>query len=374
MTRRGVRLRWLTATLLASFVLTLLAGCAGGRGGTGGAQSGGGRYAMDQDAYPDTPEDVANVPDAVPKVEPRSRSGNRSTYTVWGNTYHVLDDPTGYAAEGLASWYGVKFQGYDTANGETYDMYKMSAAHRSLPLPTYARVTNLDNGRKVIVRVNDRGPFHSDRLIDLSYAAAARLGILKGGTGRVKVEAIDPVVWARTHGRSSDERPSLGQNEVASRSVSRQSSGPASVSAQPTSGQSVASPARMGGNKPAVGYEASIDPLLAAANADEPVSSLSVSSTKVTSSAKATSSVAPVVASSAGQRYVQVAALGSQSGAHALKSRLQDLLSQPVRIDNASPLYRVQVGPISDLTSLESIRATLRDAGYGQTFLVAPTQ
>ena len=160
MIRCAVRWRFSLTLLL----LALLAGCAGG----GGSQGGGGRYAMDQDAYPDTPKDVANVPDAVPRVEPRSRSGNRSTYTVWGKTYHVLDDPAGYEAEGLASWYGVKFQGYDTANGETYDMYQMSAAHRSLPLPTYARVTNLDNGRKVIVRVNDRGPFHSDRLIDLS--------------------------------------------------------------------------------------------------------------------------------------------------------------------------------------------------------------
>ncbi|KAA0019359.1 septal ring lytic transglycosylase RlpA family protein [Salinicola corii] len=335
-------------------LVSILAGCAGG----GGSQQGGGRYAMDQDAYPDSPEDVANVPDAVPRVEPRSRSGNRSTYSVWGKTYHVLDDPTGYSAEGRASWYGVKFQGYDTANGETYDMYKMSAAHRSLPLPTYARVTNLDNGRKVIVRVNDRGPFHSDRLIDLSYAAAARLGILKGGTGRVKVEAIDPVAWARTHGRSNSTDSSSGQTDIASRSASPAVSKRAAPSrpADPKSGVGSA-----------VNYEARIDPILSAANDGDPAA--------VASAPPGNAAAAPGASrSSAGQRYVQVAALGSQAKAEALKSRLQGLLSRPVRIDNATPLYRVQVGPLDDLASLESIRATLRDAGYSQVLLVAPTQ
>ncbi|WP_110710331.1 septal ring lytic transglycosylase RlpA family protein [Salinicola sp. CR57] len=354
---RGLARRGLPAILLVS----ILAGCAGG----GGSQQGGGRYAMDQDAYPDSPEDVANVPDAVPRVEPRSRSGNRSTYSVWGKTYHVLDDPTGYSAEGRASWYGVKFQGYDTANGETYDMYKMSAAHRSLPLPTYARVTNLDNGRKVIVRVNDRGPFHSDRLIDLSYAAAARLGILKGGTGRVKVEAIDPVAWARTHGRSSPAGGRAEQAELASRSGS-----PRPVSGAPVSKPTA--PNRSADSKSGVGtatdYEAAIDPLLAAAGDGGTASAVSARP------GRATSSSGGAASSSAGQRYVQVAALGSLAGAEALKSRLQGLLSRPVRIDNASPLYRVQVGPIEDLASLDSIRATLRDAGYGQVLLVAPTQ
>ncbi|MDH4572986.1 septal ring lytic transglycosylase RlpA family protein [Salinicola acroporae] len=369
---RSLARRGLPAILLVS----ILAGCAGG----GGSQQGGGRYAMDQDAYPDSPEDVANVPDAVPKVEPRSRSGNRSTYSVWGKTYHVLDDPTGYSAEGRASWYGVKFQGYDTANGETYDMYKMSAAHRSLPLPTYARVTNLDNGRKVIVRVNDRGPFHSDRLIDLSYAAAARLGILKGGTGRVKVEAIDPVAWARTHGRSSSTGDGTEQTELASRPAS---AAPAPVSTRAAPNRS-ADPRSYAGKT--TDYEATIDPLLAAANDGAPAGGASARPARATSSsggasgalsARSGSAASPSAGASslsAGQRYVQVAALGSLAGAEALKSRLQGLLSRPVRIDNASPLYRVQVGPIEDLASLDSIRATLRDAGYGQVFLVAPTQ
>lgn len=188
-------MRWRWLLLLGSCMV--LAGCAGGGGSRPDANSG--RYALQHDAYPDEPADVSRVPDAIPRVEPRAASGNRSTYQVWGTTYHVMDDSRGYQAQGKASWYGKKFQGYDTASGESYDMYKMSAAHRSLPLPTYARVTNLDNGRTVIVKVNDRGPFHGDRLIDLSYAAAARLDILRNGTGHVRVEAIDPVAWQAEH-------------------------------------------------------------------------------------------------------------------------------------------------------------------------------
>lgn len=199
----------------------LLAGCAGGGGGvatTPGAVEGDesteratGRYARVSDAYPEEPPDVSRVPDAVPRIEPRSRGGNRSPYQVWGQSYRVLDDARGYRGAGIASWYGEKFHGYATANGEIYDMYKMSAAHRSLPLPTYARVTNQANGRSVIVRVNDRGPFHEDREIDLSYAAAARLGILDAGTGRVVVEAIDPEAWLAENGRPAAPRPASTQ-------------------------------------------------------------------------------------------------------------------------------------------------------------------
>ncbi|GKW49268.1 septal ring lytic transglycosylase RlpA family protein [Halomonas sp. NCCP-2165] len=202
-------------------LVLLLAGCAGGGGGIAtppGAVEGDesteratGRYARVSDAYPEEPPDVSRVPDAVPRIEPRSRGGNRSPYQVWGQSYRVLDDARGYRGAGIASWYGEKFHGYATANGEIYDMYKMSAAHRSLPLPTYARVTNQANGRSVIVRVNDRGPFHEDREIDLSYAAAARLGILDAGTGRVVVEAIDPEAWLAENGRSAAPRPASAE-------------------------------------------------------------------------------------------------------------------------------------------------------------------
>ncbi len=147
---------------------------------------------MTHDKAPATPPDVSKVPDAVPRYEPLSRGGNRSPYEVFGKTYTVMPSAEGYRESGIASWYGMKFHGHLTSNGEVYDMYEMTAAHKSLPIPSFVRVTNLDNGKSVIVRVNDRGPFHQDRLIDLSYAAAYRLDILQRGTGRVKVEAITP--------------------------------------------------------------------------------------------------------------------------------------------------------------------------------------
>ncbi|WP_290698063.1 septal ring lytic transglycosylase RlpA family protein [Amphritea sp.] len=162
----------------------------------GGCSSSSGRYAVEQDYGPSSKVDVSNVPDAVPRVEPKSRGGNKSPYTVLGKSYHVMSSSAGYKERGVASWYGKKFHGHKTSNGETYNMYAMSAAHKSLPLPSYVQVTNLKNGRKVIVRVNDRGPFHGGRIIDLSYAAASKLDMLGQGTAKIEVEAIDPKRWS----------------------------------------------------------------------------------------------------------------------------------------------------------------------------------
>lgn len=145
-----------------------------------------------RDSGPTGAVDVSHIPDAVPRVEARTIAGNKSPYTVLGKSYTVMDSSENYWAEGVASWYGTKFHGQHTANGEIYDMYAMSAAHKTLPIPTYVRVTNLANQRSVIVRVNDRGPFHGDRLIDLSYSAAHKLGFHQQGTARVRVEALDP--------------------------------------------------------------------------------------------------------------------------------------------------------------------------------------
>lgn len=148
------------------------------------------RYTLTNDRAPSGNFDTSGLNDAVPVYETPGRAGNKSPYTVWGKQYHVLDSNSGYTARGTASWYGEKFHGHKTSNGETFDMYSMSAAHKSLRIPGYARVTNLDNGRSVIVRVNDRGPFHGDRIIDLSYAAAKKLGYQARGTARVEVAAI----------------------------------------------------------------------------------------------------------------------------------------------------------------------------------------
>jgi len=136
------------------------------------------------------PPDIDAVPDAVPRDEPRSKRGNPPFYTVLGKRYVVLDSGEGYVERGVASWYGPTFHGVSTSMGERYDMYAMTAAHKTLPLPAYARVTNLRNGKSVVVRINDRGPFVANRIIDLSYTAAAKLDMLRDGTTLVEVRVV----------------------------------------------------------------------------------------------------------------------------------------------------------------------------------------
>jgi rare lipoprotein A len=138
------------------------------------------------------PGDIAAIPEPVPKVEPRSKKGNPPFYTVLGKRYFVMEKAEGYFERGVASWYGPGFHAAATSNGERYDMYAMTAAHKTLPLPAYVQVTNLRNGRSVVVRVNDRGPFKDGRIIDLSYTAASKLGMLKDGTTFVEVRALTP--------------------------------------------------------------------------------------------------------------------------------------------------------------------------------------
>ena len=134
------------------------------------------------------------VPDVVPRIEPRSRYGNPPFYDVFGQRYYVLSSSAAYVERGVASWYGPGFHKIRTSSGEPYDMYGMTAAHRTLPLPAYVRVSNLQNGRSVVVRVNDRGPFVGNRIIDLSYTAAAKLDMLRDGTAMVEVRSIDPTI------------------------------------------------------------------------------------------------------------------------------------------------------------------------------------
>lgn len=230
----------MTRWLLPLMAVALLAGCAGGPKKTGSPATGGERVAAPASAgtpaasrgarrvspyapaqedpntrghytagglyrpgVPDTlPDYLPNV-DAIPEPEvvdlPRSPVGNRSPYQVLGKSYHVLDDHSRFVETGTASYYGAKFHGRLTSNREVYDMYAFTAAHKSLPLPSFARVTNVDTGQSVIVRVNDRGPFHEGRVVDLSYAAAVKIGIHPAGTGRVEVRALSPGEDAR-HG------------------------------------------------------------------------------------------------------------------------------------------------------------------------------
>lgn len=145
-----------------------------------------------QDSAPERPIDVSKIPNPVPRHEPISKRGNPASYVVWGKRYQVIKERKEFVQKGIASWYGKKFHGRKTSNGETYDMYAMTAAHKSLPLPSYLQVKNLKNGRSVVVRVNDRGPFHRGRIIDLSYTAAKKLDIIRTGTGYVEIRDITP--------------------------------------------------------------------------------------------------------------------------------------------------------------------------------------
>ena len=143
-------------------------------------------------ALPPPPASADSIPDAVPRAEPRSTHGNPSFYDVNGQRYQVLASAEGFVERGVASWYGPDFHGHNTSSGEPYDMYAMSAAHKTLPLPCYARITNLGNGRSIVVRINDRGPFVGNRIVDLSYTAALKLDVVRTGTALVELRVVGP--------------------------------------------------------------------------------------------------------------------------------------------------------------------------------------
>ncbi len=189
-----------TKYIFLAIVFSLLAGCSG--------------VFISQDSAPrNPPRDLASVPNAVPKVEPVTKAGNPGSYVIRGKRYYVKKSSKDFVQRGVASWYGTKFHGRKTSNGERYDMYAMTAAHKTLPIPAYVEVTNLHNGRKIIVRVNDRGPFESNRIIDLSYTAAHKLGILGKGTGLVEIRTIDPRS-PKSHKPVQAKAPNLSPRET----------------------------------------------------------------------------------------------------------------------------------------------------------------
>lgn len=180
--------RWVLPVLML-LALALLQACSSPK--VTHSEPNAGRYSQKYDSIPSRLPSPEELQEPQPKTELPSRQGNRD-YQLFGQTWRIIADARGYRARGTASWYGEKFHGHLTSNGEIYDMYAMSAAHKTLPLPTYVRVTNIANQRSVVVRVNDRGPFHGDRLIDLSYVAAYKLGMLATGTAQVEIEAWHP--------------------------------------------------------------------------------------------------------------------------------------------------------------------------------------
>jgi len=172
------------------------------------------------DGPPNFYVDENKIPNAVPKPERLSKSGNMSSYTVFGKRYYTLRTSKNYNEVGTASWYGTKFHARSTSNGERYNMLGMTAAHKTLPLPTYVEVTNLRNNKKVIVKVNDRGPFESNRLIDLSYVAAKKLGMLGHGTATVRVKAIDPATYGKHFQFAQHQaRPSVSFSSASTKTV-----------------------------------------------------------------------------------------------------------------------------------------------------------
>lgn len=283
------------------------------------------RYSIKQDLGPKQHPDMSNAPDAIPKVEPRSRGGNKDRYEVWGQSYSVMASSLGFKQRGLASWYGQKFHGHLTANGETYDMYTMSAAHKSLPLPTYARITNLANNKTVIVRVNDRGPFHGDRVIDLSYAAASKLDYRKTGVAEVLVEAIDANQWS----------PALEQQIRQQRKTSRFSSAALrNTAAVPSAASPVVKPR-------------------------------SPTTDEIRQQSKRQSGF-----------YVQVAAVSNIGGALLMRNTLvQDLKRSNVFVEQANDradLFRVLVGPMLDANSATILMQQLVVLGLGQGLMLKP--
>ncbi|MFB9887153.1 septal ring lytic transglycosylase RlpA family protein [Balneatrix alpica] len=325
-----MRLSLLFVTLLA----LVLSGCSS----TPSSKSSGGRYAMDKDRGPSVQRDVSLIPDAEPQVEPYSKWGNRNPYQVWGKSYNVLPSHIGYRKDGIASWYGEKFHGHKTSNGELYDLYGMTAAHKSLPIPSYVRVTNLDNGRSVIVRVNDRGPFHDDREIDLSYAAAAKLGYADKGTARVRVEGIDAARWQREVGSSQVAKATaIGSTGITAEVIE-------SRPVEQRVSHSVVKP-----TQPQVTI-----------NKPQPV----------IKPATPTATVNPGTGD-----YLQVAAFSSEQAAQQLQQRVKVELGEgrtrvfPVNI-NGQTFYRVKIGPLSSGENIGALESGLLNIGLGQPHLV----
>ncbi|MGB3289843.1 MAG: septal ring lytic transglycosylase RlpA family protein [Burkholderiaceae bacterium] len=317
--------------LLAAFLcltIIVLAGCSS----TGRSRGGG--YYKDDGPGSDIPANIEAIPDAVPRIE-KHAAANFKPYVVFGKRYVPISDERPYRQEGTASWYGKKFHGQKTANGETYDMYGMSAAHTVLPIPSYARVTRASTGKSVIVRINDRGPFHSSRIIDLSYVAAAKLGLIGPGSGQVIVEAItNQDIRNNTFAPpkavpippAAPPPPPLEQPRLMTRS------GPATPDALTALEHDAGG---LSGNEP-----------LSIAAASTPADPLSQASAAVAGSGL----------------YLQFGAFSAMPTAQNLANKLNQQLgtaaSRPAQVQNADNLYRVQIGPYASRT--EAVNAAFQ--------------
>jgi rare lipoprotein A len=303
------------------------------------AGSGRGGYYQDDGPGDNVPPGLLDLPDPEPRVEPFTKRGNQP-YTVFGKTYTPITDNRPLKQQGVGSWYGKKFHGQKTSSGELYDMYKITAAHPTLPIPSYARVTNLANGKQVIVRVNDRGPFLGGRIIDLSYAAALKLGYLEKGSSQLEVERLLP---------EDIERIAAARREQAPMN--------ASVTTSPAAMQ----PAMAAGT-PSEGAVA----LPVAAPALPPISVIASSDLQPLASQQAVSSIAPGF-------YIQLGAFAQAANAEAARARLMqkhraDL--PPVEVMQQGSLYRLHSGPFATRAEAASAAQQLQDAGATRPMIV----
>ena len=319
------------------------------------------------DSTPDHLPDLDCIREPQVTAEPRSRVGNKSPYSVLGKQYRVLDRVDGYVEQGTASYYGNKFHGRRTSNQEVYDMYAYSAAHKSLPLPSFARVTNLDNGKSVVVRVNDRGPFHEGRVIDLSYAAAVKLGITQRGTGRVEVRALTP------DGASLAAAPAPAPvpAPVAPSAMDQL------VGALPKDAARYHVPAKAGDTPSAAGFEAWMKANGVRVASGRPATPMAPSTPSAVLSAPATPAreTAPAPASMPlpPALQLQVASFSSRDNADRALARLVAAGIAEARLSDvpgaARPLWRLRVGA-ADAASAEALAGRIASLGFGRPQIV----
>jgi rare lipoprotein A len=308
------------------------------------AGSGRGGYYMDDGPGDAPPDGLLDVPDAEPKVEPYTARGNKP-YVVFGKSYTPITDGRPFKQRGVGSWYGKKFHGQKTSSGELYDMYKMSAAHPTLPIPSYARVTNLSNGKQVIVRVNDRGPFHSSRIIDLSYTAALKLGYLGKGSSELEVERLLPDEIARIN---AARREQLVRAEQAT------PTGDVLAAAAATE------PERLEAKPP--GQAKSLDNMVEAST----VASLVADKPVVIAATSRSTAAAPGF-------YLQFGAYSQAANAEAARDRLAQGNAgslPPVEVAEVGVFYRLFSGPFATRAEAASAALRLQDAGAGKPMIV----
>lgn len=309
-----------------------------------GCSSTGGR-----DSAPSDAPDLSGIEDAVPKVEPKSKYGNPKSYVVFGKRYHTKSSSSGHVERGLASWYGKKFHGRKTSSGERYDMYAMTAAHKTLPLPTYAKVTNVADGRSAVVKINDRGPFHGKRVIDLSYSAARKLGVVSKGTAMVEIRTIDPS--RPESGEESEFLASVGSKSKPKKAPERKEVAVARKTPAKKKSEPIPSV-----EKPAV-------QVAKAEKVSAPEPKVAVATTKVEPRPASGSSV-----------YLQVGAFGSRMNAEQLRRRLVDNMAEQVQVRSAdskkSPLYKVRVGPLDSRNEAKDLSQQLASLGLKGSHIV----